>query len=296
MAIQYMRTPFRILDAISPRLSAQLALKVFTTPRRWPIPEAEQALARSAEKIVLSNGYVGFSWGRGAPVLLVHGWEGRVTQLGSFIAPLTAQGYRVVGFDAPGHGGQWGKALNVVEYAQFLRGAIDELGPLRGIIAHSMGASAVAFAAQTPLPVDRVVLISTIRSVGNVVDWFENLLALAPPTRRRLRERLESEVFGTAIDDLDLTRRVPFAIPPALLLATEDDQDVPADDTRHLAASWPGNNLSVVADAGGHRKVLRDPRVVRAAVNFLAADELSKVPLSSQDIPAANEPTWRRAS
>lgn len=296
MAIQYIRTPFRILDAISPRLSAQLALKVFTTPRHWPIPETEQALARSAEKIALSNGHVGFSWGRGAPVLLVHGWEGRVTQLGSFIAPLTAQGYRVIGFNAPGHGGQWGKALNVIEYAQFLRGAIDEFGQLRGIIAHSMGASAVAFAAQTPVPVERVVLISTIRSVGNVVDWFESLLGLSPATRRQLRQRLESEVFGIAVDELDLSRRVPPAIPPALLLATEDDQDVPADDTRHLAASWPRTTLSVVANAGGHRKVLRDPRVVRAAVNFLAADEASKTAPVSRDVAAANEPAWRRAS
>jgi len=297
MAIQYIQTPFRILDAISPRLSARLALKVFTTPRRWPIPESERAIARSAETIALSNGYVGMSWGRGAPVLLVHGWEGRVTQLGSFIEPLTARGFRVIGFNAPGHGGQWGKALNVVEYAHFLRGAIAELGPLHGIIAHSMGASAVAFAAQTPLPVERAVLISTIQSVGDVVGWFESLLALSAATRQILRQHLEAETFNTAINDLDLGRRVPPNLPPALLLATDDDQDVPADATRRLAASWPRSHATVVANAGGHRKVLRDPRIVRTAVEFLTSTETAVTPpLSPYELDAANTSSWRKAS
>jgi pimeloyl-ACP methyl ester carboxylesterase len=297
MAIQYIQTPFRILDAISPRLSARLALKVFTTPRHWPIPESERAIARSAETIALSNGIVGMSWGRGAPVLLVHGWEGRVTQLGSFIEPLTARGFRVIGFNAPGHGGQWGKALNVIEYARFLRGAIAELGPLHGIIAHSMGASAVAFASQTPLPVERAVLISTIQSVGDVIGWFESLLALSAATREILRQRLEAEIFNTAIDNLDLGRRVPSNLPPALLLATDDDQDVPADATRRLAASWPRSDATVVANAGGHRKVLRDPRIVRTAVEFLTSTETAVTPpLRPYELDAANTSSWRKAS
>jgi len=273
MAIQYIRAPFRVLDAIFPRLSARLALKLFTTPRRWPMPEWEQEIARSAQTIRLANGHTGLAWGHGEPVLLVHGWEGRVTQLGRLVAPLAARGYRVIGFNAPAHGEHKGKALNVLEYGQFLRMVVAEHGPLRGVVAHSTGASALAFAATRPLRVERAVLVSTANSVGGVVQWFEDLLGLSSTTRRVLRQRLETEIFKRPIPELDLTAHPPTYIPPTLLLATDDDRDVSASDTQSIAAHWPEARVTIVSKAGGHRKLLRDERMIEAAVNFIAEDK-----------------------
>lgn len=272
MAIQYIQTPFRILDTLSPRLSARLAYKFFTTPRRWSVPAWEQEIARDAEPIRLADGHPGLSWGHGRPVLLVHGWEGRVTQLGRFVAPLVARGFRVIGFDAPAHGGNGGKALDVLDYAQFLRRIVAEYGPLRGVIAHSMGASAIGFAAQLPLRVERAVLISIAASVGGVVQRFEDLLGLGPRTRERLRARLEARLFGQPIAALDFTRQVPPFLPQTLLLATDDDRDMPVEDTQLVAAHWPKARMKIALAAGGHRKVLRDARVIEAAVNFIAEE------------------------
>lgn len=272
MAIQYIRAPFRILDALSPRLSARLALKVFTTPRRWPTPEREQEIAQRAEKIWLANGHPGLSWGHGRPVLLVHGWEGRVTQLGRFVEPLVARGFRVIGFNAPAHGEQSGKALNVLQYAQFLRTVVAEYGPLRGVIAHSMGASAIGFAARMHLRVERAVLISIANSVIGVVQRFEDLLGLAPCTRLFLRHRLEAEIFGTPLAQLDLSEHVPPFLPSTLLLATDDDRDMPVADTQQVAAHWPKAKMKIALQAGGHRKVLRHDRVIEAAVGFIAEE------------------------
>lgn len=269
MAIQYVRLPFRILDAVSPRLSAALALKVFTTPRRWPMPKWEQDIAERAEKIRLSTGHEGMSWGSGKPVLLVHGWEGRVTQLGHFIEPLVQRGYRVIGFNAPAHGGSAGKALNVLQYAQFLRVVVMEYGPMHGVIAHSMGASAFGFATRLPLAVDRAVLLSTANSVGGVALWFEDMVGLSPRARAIFRERLEREVFHTPLAGLSLSEHVPPYLPRTLLMATNDDRDVPMSDTRLLAARWPNARMTLAFNAGGHRKLLRDDRVIDAAITFL---------------------------
>lgn len=279
MAIQYVKAPFRFLDAISPRASAHLALKLFTTPRRWPTPGWETDVARGAEDIRLANGYPGLSWGHGRPVLLVHGWEGRVTQLGQFVAPLVARGFRVIGFNAPAHGGQPGKALDVLQYAQFLRMVVAEYGPLRGVIAHSMGASAMAFAARLPLRVERMVLLSAAKSVGGVARWFEDLLDLAAATRRVFRARLERDVFGVPIADLDLSEHVPAFLPQTLLLATDDDRDVPVSDTQQLAAAWPKARMKIALNAGGHRKLLRDQRIIEAAVSFIGEEAWIPRPL-----------------
>lgn len=273
MAIQYVQAPFRILDAVAPHLSAGLARRLFTTPRRWPVPAWEQPIARDAEAIRSAHGHRGLSWGQGPPILLAHGWEGRVTQLGRFVAPLVARGFRVLGFDAPAHGAQPGKTLNVLEYAQFLRMLTAEYGPLHAVVAHSMGASAFGFAARLPLRVERAVLISIANSVGGVVQRFEHLLGLPPRTRRLLRQRLERDVFHTAIDDLDLSARVPRFLPPTLLLATDDDRDMPVADTRLVGAHWPKARVHIASQAGGHRKVLRDERALAAAVDFIAGDK-----------------------
>ena len=45
---------------------------------------------------------VAWSWGEGPTVLLVHGWEGRGSQMAAFAAPLAEAGFRAVAFDAPG--------------------------------------------------------------------------------------------------------------------------------------------------------------------------------------------------
>jgi len=287
MAIAYVRTPFRLLEAVSPRLSARLARKFFTTPRRWPTPAWEQEIARGAEKIRLANGHAGLSWGHGRPVLLVHGWEGRVTQLGRFVAPLVARGFRVIGFDAPGHGEQPGKALTVLQYAQFLRGVIAEYGPLHGVIGHSMGASALAFAAARHLRVERAVLISIANSVGGVVARFEELLGLGAETRRIFRRRLETEIFRTPLAELDLSEHMPPFLPQTLLVATDDDRDVPVSDTQQVAAHWPKARMQIVLQAGGHRKLLRDARTIEAAVGFIA--EEFWLPRAAQ--PQTAEPT-----
>lgn len=285
MAIQYGKAPFQLLDAIFPRLSARLALQRFVTPRRWPMPAWEQEIAERAKAIALADGYSGWSWGKGRTVLLVHGWEGRVTQLGRFIEPLTGRGFRVIGFNAPAHGEQPGKALNVVEYGRFLQRIVAEHAPLHGVIAHSMGASAFAFAARAPLPVERAVLISPANSVAGVVQRFEDLLDLSARTRSLLRQRLERKIFNGPLAELDLSARVPKFLPPVLLLATNDDQDVPIADTQRLALHWPNAHMKIAPRAGGHRKLLRDARAIEAAVRFLAEDAWIRQAPNDQTAP-----------
>lgn len=272
MAIQYAQAPFRILGTLSPRLNARLALRLFTTPRRWKTPVWEQEIAATAKQVRLGNTYAGLSWGQGQPVLLVHGWEGRVTQLGRFVAPLVARGFRVIGFSAPGHGEQAGAPLNLLDYVRFLEQIAAEFGPLRGIVAHSMGASAVGLAGRRLLSAPRAVLISPPDTVMGVVERFENVLALNWQTRRIFRYLLETEIFKTPLADLDLTRQPPRLLPQTLLFATDDDRDVPVTDTQRVALHWPNTRLHVAPRAGGHRKLLRDDRIIEAAVGFLADD------------------------
>ena len=101
-----------------------------------------------------------WSWGEGPTVLLVHGWNGRATQLGAFVEPLLARGYRVVAFDAIGHGESAGKQSSLPEFANCIRQIADELGGVYAIVAHSLGGAATTFALAYGLRAERLVYVS----------------------------------------------------------------------------------------------------------------------------------------
>src|SRR5262249_61949444 len=85
-----------------------------------------------------------WTWGHGPVVVLVHGWAGRGAQLAGFVDPLVAQGCSVVTFDAPGHGTSPEEQSSIVAFVDAIRAIDRTLGPIEGVIAHSIGAGAAA--------------------------------------------------------------------------------------------------------------------------------------------------------
>src|SRR6185503_15435757 len=89
-------------------------------------------------------------WGKGPLVILVHGWNGRGSQLGGFVQPLVDAGFQVVAFDAPGHGGPRGASSSLVRFADAFDAVVDAtrpfFQPLAAVVAHSMGGAAVTYA------------------------------------------------------------------------------------------------------------------------------------------------------
>src|SRR6187549_3779946 len=76
----------RGVDRLSPHLGARVAARLFLTPRKARVPERERAwLARARSETFAAGRFelAGHRWSdSGEPVLLVHGWEGRGSQLG----------------------------------------------------------------------------------------------------------------------------------------------------------------------------------------------------------------------
>src|SRR6266446_3807256 len=89
-------------------LRAALPALAAVAPPRHPAPERERAaLATAVAFDVPFRGRRLRAWrwgGRGAPVLLVHGWGGRAGQMAAFAPPLLDAGLSAVAFDGPAHG------------------------------------------------------------------------------------------------------------------------------------------------------------------------------------------------
>jgi len=257
---------FAILGRISPALAGRLAAKLFCRPRHHRRPDRERALIARGTPVPLPNGLSATAWGAGPVVLLVHGWEGRGAQLGAFVDPFVAAGYRVVALDGPAHGDSSGTTATGPEFAQAMETTRAAIGPLAAVVAHSFGGFTALLAASRGLAVDRLVVIGAPASVPEVLREFQELIALParalPPMVRALEQRV-----GAPMEKLDVATFVGHVDAPLLIVHDTEDVEVPYVNGTHLAELFGARLLTT--SGLGHRRILFTPEVVSAVVEFV---------------------------
>jgi pimeloyl-ACP methyl ester carboxylesterase len=281
------RSLFSGFQQLFPSLAASFAVSTMFRTQRGRVADWEKRRLDDAETLQLegpSGTIVARRWGAAGPlVLLVHGWNGRGTQLGEFVAPLVASGHQVVAFDAPGHGESSGSRSSMIEFANAFDAVLDAMRPffqpLRGVIAHSMGGPAVTFAlsrarargralheaAQEP----RLVFIAPPTDVRDFVDTVSSQLGLLPVTQARLEGLLERRI-GMRLDELHAVKLAQHMRQPLLVVHDQSDRAVPFASGQSLASAWPGSMLHATHGLG-HSRILRDSAVISAATDFIRA-------------------------
>ncbi len=258
---------FAALGVISPAAAGRLALRLFCTPRRHHRPGWERQVAGTGASLRVGPGLAAHAWGAGPIVLLVHGWEGRGTQLGRFVEPLAAAGYRVIALDLPAHGESPGTRTDLIECTEALRKVGRDLGPLAGIVSHSFGGAITTLALERGLDVRAVVLIAAPSSIDDVIRRFGELTGLRGRSMRAFRAGIERQT-GVRVADVEIFERVAALRVPALIVHDRGDVEVPFHDAERLSAQWPGSTL-VATVRLGHRRILKDDEVIRRSVEFL---------------------------
>jgi hypothetical protein len=82
-----------------------------------------------------------------------------------------------------------------------------------------------------------------------------------------MQARTERQL-GVPWSALDVRTYAPDMRTPLLVVHDRDDAEVPWQDGAIIARGWPGAVLSTTGGLG-HRRILRDPYVVRAATAFV---------------------------
>src|SRR5687768_14591147 len=214
------RTGVSWLGRQSPLLGSMAAESLFLSPARHARPAWEARLLDKAQ--AFSVPYAGhqlpaWAWGEGPTVLLLHGWEGRGSQLGSFVAPLVRSGHRVVTLDLPGHGAAHAAKVSIVDFAWVLAQVHPALGRTHGVLGHSVGGAASAIAYTLSPFAQRLVLIGAPRGPRRFFDGFVRHLELDGPTTHATEHRL-SERYGLSLDEIDATTFAPFVRAQVLVI------------------------------------------------------------------------------
>jgi pimeloyl-ACP methyl ester carboxylesterase len=275
LAVRAARAGFRAIGPYAPALASSYAERLFLTARRHRRPAWEERALAGAERFAIPHhgkALPAWRWGTGASViLLVHGWEGRGSQLAAFVEPLVARGFSVVTFDVPGHGDAPAGRSSIVDHARAVASAGAYLGRLHAIIGHSVGGAAALYATRLGLRVDRLALVAPPVSPQRFAAGFGKLLGLDAGVQRGLVRRLERR-YGVRMEDLDVRADAAGFDGPVLVVHDRGDRVVPIEDGEVIATAAEGGRL-VATHGLGHQRVLRAPEVLGAVVPFVASGE-----------------------
>jgi pimeloyl-ACP methyl ester carboxylesterase len=269
----------RSLDAVAPPLAERLAWRLFATPTRPRPARPPQVQGLTSQRLAVASPsgrpLAVWTWGAGAPVLLVHGWSGHAGQMTAFVRPLVEAGFQAVAFDQPAHGQSAGKRTHMLEFRQAVLALGEAVGPLEGIVAHSLGATASVLAMDRGLRARRLALLAPPLDPSRFVRAFAGYMGLGPDRADELGQKVTAFVRADIGDRDPLTVAASLTL-PGLIVHDEGDRAVSPANGRALAAAWPGARLLNVS-GHGHNRMLAAPPVVTAVTGFILGEATAGV-------------------
>ena len=281
-----LRMYFGVASRLVPGVARRQAERLFTTPPRYAGRGAHPVAARREEVTAGSDRIVVWQAGPAdAPaVLLSHGWGGRGVQMGSFVAPLRARGFRVVWFDQPGHGESGRRRVGLPDFVRAIQAIAGTHGPFVAAVGHSLGAAALGLALRAGLPLGRVAMVSSPASMSEHTNRFARLLGIAPRVRDAMRRRLENR-YGVRFADIDRLEDLARLTLPALFVHDTADAEIPFAHALRLSERMPAARL-VRTYGLGHHRILREPAVIETIAAFVAGADDAPAELPRLPRPA----------
>src|SRR6478609_5444779 len=272
LPLKIVRWLYPKVERVIPILAHRYFLRLFFTPLHYGIPEKEKKAESFAEKFtlnVVNKKIQCYSWGKGKPVLLVHGWAGRSTQFRRFIKPLTEAGYKVVGFDGPAHGNSSGKRTSVFEFEEALKVIYKKIGTPEAIIAHSFGGSAALFAAMNGLPIKKLINIASPTIGDEIIHTYLKAINGSMATKDYFKKQMVKQ-YGKPFDEftaMHFIRHLPQPV-NLLLIHDQNDKEVGLVHAETLAKVYPAARL-IKTKGLGHTRILKDNDVIQQCVTFI---------------------------
>lgn len=271
-ALRRYRRVMAWLQWLSPWLAARVGMWLFLRPSRRriePRDAATLAQARTWKLRLEGEDLRVYEWSGGTRLaILAHGWGSHVPRFAPLIEALRAAGYRVVAFDAPGHGQSTGRRSSLPQFGAALAAVLAHTGPAQLMVGHSLGALAIALAVgdgRVAMP-EALVLIAMPSGAPFLIDRYEQMFGIDAATSRRFLQRFTHR-FSEPPEHFTARRVATTLALPVLLVHDELDDVVPIGQARELARALPRARLHV-SHGLGHSNLLRDATTIGIIADF----------------------------
>lgn len=256
----------------APSSALDSACRAFSVPQRIQASSLERSALAQAQHSTFpyDDGDISvWSLGLGPRVLLVHGWDSRGSHLAAFVEPLLRAGFAVTLFDLPAHGDSGGSLSSPVHAGRALAALAEQLGPIHGVIAHSLGSAASLWAFAHGLKVNASVHLCGPSSLSPMLQLQALGHSLSPEEQAEFHTWVEQHI-GITPAEMDLPSLKHGLQHPALIMHDPADRVVPFAASTDLHRHWPGSEL-VELEGLGHRRILADPQVIARSCALLSS-------------------------
>lgn len=285
-ALRLARIGLRSAQALAPALAVRAAVRLFGTPLppKWRQRGGAWAAHWRIERWLFESTaitlYLGAPSAGGSIALLAHGWGGSARQMTPLAETLARRGFQPVILEMPAHGRSPGSSSNLPQFAraiEYVIGRLQQQGHVIGaLVAHSLGASAAAYAVSRGAAVERLALLAPAASPSRFTRYFAQVFGLTESTRAAMQERIEvrEAVLMRHFEPGFVAPRVQV---PTLVVHDRSDRVNAFADGQAYAAAIEDAQL-LATDGLGHRRMLSAPSVLDQVAEFLTRENSGPKP------------------
>lgn len=260
----------RLAWMLAPVTTVNLIVKTFFSPPKYNVSEHEKAALAAAKPFHLTvnrKKVVGWVWGEGPAVIMVHGWGGSGLQFSSFIEPLVSAGYSVVAYDNPAHGQSEGGSTNYFEFVETIGKVYEQIGTVVGVVSHSMGSGA-AMNLQHKIDKElKLVFVAPLFNLMDVLMEFVDKSGLYKVIFITIIEKLEAQ-YNRRLTEMAPSSLVGLMRSEALIFHDRDDRVTPMREAELLERNWERARL-VKTSRLGHNRILKSKEVIEQTISFM---------------------------
>ena len=175
--------------------------------------------------------------------------------------------YNVYAFDAPAHGESDGLITNLPEFIISQEELIKKLGPFDAILGHSGGGITSCEVCVRIPKIKKLILISPFDKMKDIFEKYFDLIDLGEKAKKlmisyffRKTQRNIIEFSGSS-----LAKKINAK---TLVIHDEDDKEVEVLNAINIDKNIKNSSLMITKGLG-HRRILRDDRVINEIIDFL---------------------------
>jgi pimeloyl-ACP methyl ester carboxylesterase len=273
------RHSFRVLGWLAPAIAAAWAYRIWSATHRFRESEHDQRWRQQAQLQMLEYKYgkvAVYRWGEAdKPVVMcVHGWNGHASQFATMLPALLSAGYQVIAFDAPGHGKSDGKSTNIFRISDVLQSIVAPYSSVQAIICHSFGGMVSAYAIRhLGIAVERLIMIASPVSTQYLMEMFAESLGLNQRVMKRFDRIIRHEFGEDVYARISAEQNLKNSELPILLIHDKQDKAVSWRNSECIVKA-ASNAMAIYTEGHGHRRLLRDKKLIRKIVNFIKTGTL----------------------
>ena len=261
-----------------PTMTRRIMTEHIFSPKRYDLAPGEQKYLEMGEPFrinVHDKAIQCWKWGSGPGILFVHGWNGRGVHFRYFFEEFRNTGYTVIAYDAPAHGESDGQDTSYFELTDVARSFLNPSLNLdiQGIIAHSLGASAVVNCISKEKPSINAVLIAPALKLRELLYNTFGKQGLPEIVYQTIIAELEAYYGYNLYEDnpYTLLKKISSKI---LIVHDKDDLTTPYMDSKVIAEKL--NHVYLLTTEGlGHKNILKDKTVISTIQKFIFDQEIN---------------------